>query len=95
MNDPCHQTDAEIDKALGQDWPDKVTPKEAVAIARLPMRGLNEREIIIRITLLLDAANRQFAELQRLGAITSEFSARSSGALTTITRDLANIPAKR
>lgn len=23
MNDPCHQEDAQIDKALGQDWPAK------------------------------------------------------------------------
>lgn len=91
VNDPCHQPDEQIDRALGQDWP----AKEASRVARLPMRGMNEREIIIRMTLLLDAAIRLSDELHRIGTTSSEFSARASSALTTITRDLANIPAKR
>lgn len=69
-----------------------VSPTEAARIARLPIRGLTEREIIIRIGLILDAAQRQFDELHRLGTITTEFRLRANDTISTVAADLANIP---
>lgn len=92
MNDPCHQSDAQIDKALGQDWPAKVTRREVAAIARLPLRSMNERELIIRLGLLLDTAIRDFEDCRKRGMIDRETHQIANDSLHTATIALANIP---
>lgn len=56
MNDPCHQEDAQIDKALGQDWPAK---RGADLVKTLRAEAERLRALAFKIDELIEEADKK------------------------------------